>query len=102
MVAEIAFDPTNHHNALKCPYCNPQGLSFATTPADTQAMREALDRVGIFFRLLRGSSSSVDGYALAITKREYDDAREAYDTLRAALAATGSHGRGPATISTGE
>lgn len=33
MVPEIPFDPTNHHNALKCPYCNPQGLSFA--PATT-------------------------------------------------------------------
>jgi hypothetical protein len=29
MVAEISFDPTNHHNALKCPYCNPKGLAFA-------------------------------------------------------------------------
>jgi hypothetical protein len=26
MVPEIQFDPTNHHNAMKCPYCNPAGL----------------------------------------------------------------------------
>lgn len=23
------IDITNHHNALKCPYCNPRGLKFA-------------------------------------------------------------------------
>lgn len=28
MVLEISFDPTNHHNALKCPYCNPDGLTL--------------------------------------------------------------------------
>lgn len=32
MVAEIPFDPTNHHNALKCPYCNPDKLEFAAAP----------------------------------------------------------------------
>lgn len=26
-----SFDLTNHHNALKCPYCNPNGLSFAVS-----------------------------------------------------------------------
>jgi len=25
----LGFDPTNHHNALKCPYCNPKGLKLA-------------------------------------------------------------------------
>lgn len=34
-------DLTNHHNALKCPYCNPQGLSFAPS-GNALAMREAL------------------------------------------------------------
>ncbi|WP_407529245.1 hypothetical protein [Methylobacterium oryzisoli] len=29
----LGFDPTNHHNALKCPYCNPQGLVLAQPPA---------------------------------------------------------------------
>lgn len=42
----VAFDPTNHHNALKCPYCNPQGLSFATPPVreDLEA-RQLLDNL---------------------------------------------------------
>lgn len=34
-------DVTNHHNALKCPYCNPQGLQFAAPPPCTQKVREA-------------------------------------------------------------
>lgn len=25
----LGFDPTNHHNALGCPYCNPKGLILA-------------------------------------------------------------------------
>lgn len=25
----LGFDPTNHHNAAVCPYCNPDGLVFA-------------------------------------------------------------------------
>lgn len=29
----LGFDPTNHHNALKCPYCNPDGLILAKQPA---------------------------------------------------------------------
>jgi hypothetical protein len=30
-------DPTNHHNALTCPHCNPNGLTFAEAapPAPT-------------------------------------------------------------------
>lgn len=37
-------DLTNHHNALKCPYCNPQGLSFASPPV-SDASREALEYI---------------------------------------------------------
>lgn len=44
MVAEISFDPTNHHNALKCPYCNPKGLKFAET-APAESVREALAKL---------------------------------------------------------
>lgn len=29
VVEALGFDPTNHHNAAKCPYCTP-----ATSPAD--------------------------------------------------------------------
>lgn len=29
-----SFDPTNHHNALKCQYCNPDGLSFAPAASE--------------------------------------------------------------------
>lgn len=29
----LGFDPINHHNALKCPYCNPNGWVLAPTPA---------------------------------------------------------------------
>jgi hypothetical protein len=50
MVAEISFDPTNHHNALKCPYCNPKGLAFAepqTAPSDIErAFQDACDEAG--------------------------------------------------------
>jgi len=28
----LGFDPTNHHNAAKCPYCNPDGLALAAAP----------------------------------------------------------------------
>lgn len=32
-VAQTPLDITNHHNALKCPYCNPEGLAFAAPVA---------------------------------------------------------------------
>jgi hypothetical protein len=32
-VAQPPIDPTNHHNALLCPYCNPDGLKFASPPS---------------------------------------------------------------------
>lgn len=48
MVPEISFDPTNHHNALKCPYCNPKGLILALPPSpedrtEGRVVREACD-----------------------------------------------------------
>lgn len=35
-------DLTNHHNALKCPYCNPEGLQFAPSCAGD---REGIARI---------------------------------------------------------
>lgn len=37
-----AVDLTNHHNALKCPYCNPEGLTFASPDTAEARLREAL------------------------------------------------------------
>lgn len=31
--AQSSPDPTNHHNAMLCPYCNPDGLKFAAPPS---------------------------------------------------------------------
>jgi len=31
--AALGFDPTNHHNAAKCPYCTPQRVHTASAPA---------------------------------------------------------------------
>jgi len=31
----LGFDPSNHHNALKCPYCNPGHLSIAALKGTT-------------------------------------------------------------------
>jgi DNA-directed RNA polymerase subunit RPC12/RpoP len=33
IVKAFSFDPTNHHNALACSYCNPHRLSFAVPEA---------------------------------------------------------------------
>lgn len=33
----LGFDPANHHNALRCPYCNPEGLVLSPAPAAGQA-----------------------------------------------------------------
>jgi hypothetical protein len=41
MVPEIPFDPTNHHNALKCPYCNPKGLVLARPLPPSNPVRES-------------------------------------------------------------
>lgn len=38
--ASAVTDPTNHHNALKCPYCNPDGLVLRS-PGVTDEMVEA-------------------------------------------------------------
>jgi hypothetical protein len=46
MVAEISFDPTNHHNALKCPYCNPKGLAFAE-PQSLPTREEIAKAIGV-------------------------------------------------------
>lgn len=32
----LGFDPTNHHNALKCPYCNPNRLVPAEQADDIE------------------------------------------------------------------
>jgi len=35
--AEPSFDPSNHHNALRCPYCNPDKLELhAATGAEKE------------------------------------------------------------------
>ena len=33
----------NHHNALKCPYCNPRGLVFAEPQEEKQALQKIAD-----------------------------------------------------------
>ena len=33
IIEALGFDPTNHHNALACPYCNPKGSALASPPA---------------------------------------------------------------------
>jgi hypothetical protein len=44
IVEALGFEPDNHHNALKCPYCNPEGLTFAPsqiTDADVERCAKA-------------------------------------------------------------
>lgn len=33
----LGFDPINHHNALKCPYCNPNGMVLVLPAATERA-----------------------------------------------------------------
>lgn len=44
---EFSIETDNHHNALKCPYCNPKGLVLAEpTPADGPTMPVNVGRTG--------------------------------------------------------
>jgi hypothetical protein len=59
----------------------------ATSSGDGVRERDALNDVGMFFRILRRSSGTVlDAYTLDVTRADYDKARASYDLLKAALA----------------
>lgn len=47
VVEALGFEPDNHHNALKCPYCNPDGLTLSASPAspDREGLVEAVARM---------------------------------------------------------
>lgn len=67
-----AVDLTNHHNALKCPYCNPEGLTFARPDTAEARLREALEWADDLYASLVGfepknnqQREAVEGYAKA-------------------------------------
>lgn len=45
----LGFEPDNHHNALKCPYCNPDGLVLSPPSLGMEGVREALERARVQF-----------------------------------------------------
>lgn len=64
-----------------------KGAGIAPSPGDAVRERDALNDVGMFFRILRRSSGTVlDAYTLDVTRADYDKARAGYDLLKAALA----------------
>ncbi|KQO69515.1 hypothetical protein ASF22_02590 [Methylobacterium sp. Leaf87] len=65
----LGFDPANHHNALKCPYCNPDGLKFAAPVGeDETGVREAAQFVHDTFArdLAQGYKTKDKDFAVAI------------------------------------
>lgn len=48
IIEHLGFDPTNHHNALKCPYCNPEGLTLAPPPQQPHGDWVTVPRLQVF------------------------------------------------------
>lgn len=63
IVEALGFDPTNHHKAMVCPYCNPHGLALArpgaaSTPPSVAAIEGE-------YRALIQFAGAADGVGLA-------------------------------------
>ncbi len=95
----LGFDPINHHNALKCPYCNPNGLVLA--PA-TNSGSEAPDPSPLHAEIARLSTALADSErmrlslikaAQAVVNYDGDDAKPPITDLLLVLEAEVSRAR---------
>lgn len=56
--AALGFDPTNHHNAAKCPYCRPAASlpiqAVPMTPLKDDKIEDVLDKADYLYRRFKG------------------------------------------------
>jgi hypothetical protein len=60
-------DDDNHHNAIKCPYCNPQRLALVD-PSELIALRAALDEL-IYLKDMKEEVANLLAGDLFLAKR---------------------------------
>lgn len=61
--AELGFDPTNHHNAARCPYCTPAKAVQPAQPTTQEAFEAWASSKGLSPRELKKSKWHPDEYS---------------------------------------
>lgn len=75
----------NHHNALKCPYCNPDKIDLEGLAAHIEAMRKSIDERDTRIAGLEADREA-HAEALKAAQQEAADWRLSFETANEALA----------------